>query len=72
MHACFQGANLELVMYLLKFFYKLPSIQGAINGAHFTITKSIGTLNEILYYCAKLEVINNIVCDIVINDKKNK
>jgi hypothetical protein len=59
-------------MYLLKFFYKLPSIQGAINGTHFTITKSIGTLNEILYYCAKLEVINNIVCDIVINDKKNK
>jgi hypothetical protein len=56
-------------MSLLKFFYKLPSIQGAINGTHFTIIKSIGPLSEILYYCAKLEVTNNIVCDIVIYDK---
>jgi hypothetical protein len=43
-----------------------------IYGTHFTITISIGPLSENLYYCAKLEVTNNIVCDIVIDDKKNK
>jgi hypothetical protein len=72
LHACFQGAKLELVTSWLKFFYRLPSIQGVINGTHFTITKSIGPLSENLYYCAKLEVPSNIVCDIVIDDKKNK
>lgn len=40
------GPKMDVVIKLFKFFYNLPSIEGAIHGTNFAIAKPIGPFSE--------------------------
>jgi hypothetical protein len=62
------GSKLEVVMIGFKSFYNLHNVYGAIDGIHFAISRPISPFCGNYYYC-KIRAYN-MVCQIVIDDKK--